>query len=245
MTCVPVQEPPTHTYESHLFVPVHAVGGESGTVVGFEHIPVVVTHEPAMWHASAAPGQLLGFEPAQTPAWHAYVCKHLFACVASEHGVPHTPQFALSTCRLMQAADAPLPQRCKGLAQLPTQLVPEQVTVPFAGLGGHAAQFPLHCSVPTGQFEQTPPLQLLPVGQMLPHVPQFFLSVAVLVSQPVPGFLSQSAMGALHMGVPHLPFTHPSTPPVMLQGSPHPPQLATLVSVLTSQPFAGFLSQSA
>jgi hypothetical protein len=137
------------------------------------------------------------------------------------------------------------------LGQVAAQVVPMHASVPFAGAAGQAAHVPPtpfmlpQRSVPAAQLLHTPPVQLVPVGQTWPQAPQLFLSVEVLTSQPSAAFLSQSAFGALHTGFVHLPPTQPSTPPVMLHGIPQPPQLATLVFVLTSQPLAAFLSQSA
>jgi hypothetical protein len=125
------------------------------------------------------------------------------------------------------------------------------VSVPFAGAAGHVAHVPPlpftlpQRIVPEPQTVHMPPVQLVPVAQTLPQPPQLFLSVWVLTSQPFAALPSQLAIGALQMGSVHLPPTHPSTPPVMLHAVPHAPQFPTFVFVSTSQPFAGFLSQSA
>ncbi len=37
--------------------------------MGFEHVPVAVSHVPAMWHWSDAV-QVTGFEPVHVPFWH-------------------------------------------------------------------------------------------------------------------------------------------------------------------------------
>lgn len=64
------------------------------------------------------------------------------------------------------------------------------------------------------------------------------------VSQPLLVFPSQSAKPALHVGE-HAPETHAVWPFGLVQALPQPPQLLTLWSRLTSQPFAGLVSQSA
>jgi hypothetical protein len=174
----------------------------------------------------------------------------LLLCVASEQDVPHAPQLPLSVPLVLTQAPPQSVGRV-ALGQLATQAVPEQTSVPFVGAAGQAAHVPPtpftlpQRSVPAAQLLQTPPVQLVPVGQTWPQLPQLLLSVEVLTSQPVAGFLSQSALGALQTGFVHLPPTHPSTPPVMLHGIPQPPQLPTLVFVLISHPFAALLSQSA
>lgn len=49
----------------------------------------------------------------------------------------------------------------------------------------------------------------------------------------------------MHTGALHTPATQASVPPLMLQWAPQAPQLAGSVAVWVSQPFAGFVSQSA
>ena len=51
---------------------------------GFEHVPVAVSHVPALWHWSLAV-QLTGLLPAHVPAWHVSVCVHAFP---SLHAAP-------------------------------------------------------------------------------------------------------------------------------------------------------------
>jgi hypothetical protein len=81
---------------------------------------------------------------------------------------------------------------------------------------------------------------------MLPHVPQLLTSVCVLVSQPsVRALLLQSAKPGWQWAA--------QSPPaqvgdvwLLLQATPHPPQLATSVAVLISQPsVCALLLQSA
>jgi hypothetical protein len=102
----------------------------------------------------------------------------------------------------------------------------------------------LQSIVPAGQLVHWLPLQLVPFGQTWPQLPQLFLSVDVLISQPLAALPSQLAIGALHTGCEHWPLTHVSVPPVMLQACPQEPQLATSVSMLVSQPLLATPSQS-
>lgn len=74
-----------------------------------------------------------------------------------------------------------------------------------------------------------PPLQVPPV-QVRPHAPQF-VAVLVLVSQPLPMLLSQSAKPVLQ-AIPHTPLVQPGRPlaKVPLQTTPQPPQFAGSVA---------------
>lgn len=51
---------------------------------GFEHVPVLGLHVPALWHWSSAV-HVTGFDPVQTPVWHVSVCVH---ALPSLHVVP-------------------------------------------------------------------------------------------------------------------------------------------------------------
>jgi hypothetical protein len=233
----------SHLFEPEHWVPVNAIWGG--------HAPLAGRQPPAVWHESLAGGHWTGFDPVQTPPWQVYVCSHLLPCVAREQGAAHWPQLPSSVFRLTHA----VPQRFGrvALGQVAWQvLVAVHVSVPFAGAAvahvAHVPPLPLTLPqriVPGPQVVQMPAVQLVPIAQTLPQPPQLFLSVWVSTSQPFAALLSQLAIGALHMGSLHLPPTHPSTPPVMLHGCPQAPQFPTFVLVSISQPFAGFLSQSA
>jgi hypothetical protein len=69
--------------------------------------------------------------------------------------------------------------------------------------------------------------------------------VRVSVSQPLAGFMSQSAKPALHDPTVHTPMTHVAVALTSEHARPHIPQWSTLTRVSTSQPLAGFMSQSA
>ena len=77
--------------------------------------------------------------------------------------------------------------------------------------------------------------------QALPHAPQCMRLVLVLVSQPLPGFESQSPAPAGHVPTAQLPATQIAPAPVHVR--PQTPQLVTLVSRWTSQPLPGAMSQ--
>jgi hypothetical protein len=64
---VPVQTPPMHAYESHLFGPLHAA--LSAFTVWAAHVPVPGLHEPATWQSSVAGGHMTGLDPVHIPAW--------------------------------------------------------------------------------------------------------------------------------------------------------------------------------
>jgi hypothetical protein len=78
----PVQTPDWHASLCvHAFPSLHAV---PFAAVGFEHVPVPGSHDPATWHASDAV-QVRGVPPAQVPLWHASPSVH---ALPSVHAVP-------------------------------------------------------------------------------------------------------------------------------------------------------------
>jgi hypothetical protein len=85
-----------------------------------------------------------------------------------------------------------------------------------------------------------------PVGarHALPQRPQWATAVLVLASQPLAVFMSQSAKPALHMSE-HIPALHVGVPLAPVHALPQRPQCMALELVSTSQPLAGFMSQSA
>jgi hypothetical protein len=170
----------------------------------------------------------------------------LSGAVAVLQLMPQLPQLPLSVWVLTQTVLFPLPQSFGRLPllQVATQLAPEHAKVPFAGDVGQVAHALLQSIVPAAQLVHMLPLQLVPVGQTWPQLPQLFLSSDVLISQPLAALPSQLAIGALHVGCEHVPLTHVSVPPVMLQTCPHEPQLLTSVLMLVSQPLLATPSQS-
>src|SRR5205809_5729991 len=55
---------------------------------------------------------------------------------------------------------------------------------------------------------QTPPKQLLPCGQAIPHAVQLLLPDVTSISQPLAGLLSQSPQPARQPSITHMLFTH-------------------------------------
>src|SRR5437870_3146787 len=82
--------------------------------------------------------------------------------------------------------------------------------------------------------------------QTLPHTPQLFLSLVVLISQPFGYCLSQSAKPLLQVATAHAPLAHAvdATLAVFGHALPHMPHLLGSLLVLDSQPLAYFISQS-
>jgi hypothetical protein len=131
--------------------------------------------------------------------------------------LPQPPQFCgLLVMLISQPSDGTPLQFAKPELQLDTVQEPlEQAGVPFGAL------------------------------QLLPQPPQLFTLVLVLISQPFAGLPSQFAKPELQLATAQLPATQAGVPLGMLQTLPQPPQLETLLPMLTSQPFAAMPSQSA
>src|SRR5258708_7181600 len=89
-----------------------------------------------------------------------------------------------------------------------------------------------------------PPAQAWPLGHLVPQTPQLLASVPVLISQPSPATLLQSAKPALQTTV-QTPAAQVGVVLARLQTLPQPPQLAMSVWVPVSQPSAAIMSQSA
>jgi hypothetical protein len=81
-------------------------------------------------------------------------------------------------------------------------------------------------------------------AQTAPQPPQAFTLFVVAVSHPFATLLSQLPKPAAHM-IEQAPPEHDGAPFWPLHWFPHPPQLAVLTAVLTSQPFTLLMSQSA
>ena len=107
------------------------------------------------------------------------------------------------------------------------------VEQPAAGFE-HAAKPLLHVGA------QVPPMQLVPLAfcvlHCTPQAPQLTGSVAVGVSQPLPGLLSQSARLAVHTGAHTLPTQLLLLVKLSAHALPQAPQLALLLRVSLSQP---------
>src|SRR4051794_17093944 len=82
-------------------------------------------------------------------------------------------------------------------------------------------------------------------GQALPQPPQFMMSVATLISQPLAGTLSQSEEPCEQLMITHAPIAHACTLLAPLQLRPQAPQFFGSAAVEISQPLIARLSQSA
>jgi hypothetical protein len=88
-------------------------------------------------------------------------------------------------------------------------------------------------------------MHVAPAAHARPHIPQCSALVFVLTSQPFAALMSQFAKPALQLSA-HIPAAHVAVAfAAAAHATPHVPQLATLVLVLTSQPFAALMSQFA
>jgi hypothetical protein len=75
VTAVPPHTPPVQTsFVVQALPSLHAV---PSVAEGFEHMPVLGLHVPAMWHWSLAP-QTTGLDPVHAPPWQAYAWKQTF-----------------------------------------------------------------------------------------------------------------------------------------------------------------------
>jgi hypothetical protein len=81
-------------------------------------------------------------------------------------------------------------------------------------------QFPLHDELPVGQA-QTPVVQLAPLPQTVPHVPQFVLSDLVSTHAPLHDVSAVLPPSPAHVAA-HVPLLHTGVAP--LQTVPHVPQ---------------------
>ena len=82
-------------------------------------------------------------------------------------------------------------------------------------------------------------------AQLFPQEPQLFRLLVRFTSQPSPAALLQFPKPALQAAIAHMPAAHIGVPLGAKHGMPQPPQLATEVRVLISQPSMGLLLQSA
>jgi hypothetical protein len=113
------------------------------------------------------------------------------------------------------------------------------VSHPFCRLPSQLANPGLHVGAQLPATHVAPPFAFV---HACPHAPQCAVVVDVLVSQPFaakPSQLPKPAAQAME----HAPSAQPGVPFTVEQARPHPPQCATLVSVLISQPFAAVASQ--
>lgn len=103
---------------------------------------------------------------------------------------------------------------------------------------------PLQLCCPDGQAH-TEFWQVIPPVHTLPHPPQFIESLVVLISQPLPGFPSQSTKPVLQALIAHADALQTAVAFCKTHLFPQLMQLATSLVVLTSQPSPAILLQSA
>lgn len=89
-----MQAPAWHVSDCvHALPSLHVV---PSAFAGFEHVPVAVSHVPALWHGSPA-AHATGFAPVHAPAWQVSVCVHalpsLHVVPSAFEGFEHTPLF--------------------------------------------------------------------------------------------------------------------------------------------------------
>lgn len=75
VTAVPAEQTPA----MHTSAPLHRSPSSHGVpsaAFGFEHVPVVGSHVPALWHGPLAV-QITGFAPVHAPATHVSLCVQL------------------------------------------------------------------------------------------------------------------------------------------------------------------------
>jgi hypothetical protein len=91
---------------------------------------------------------------------------------------------------------------------------------------------------------QAPAEQTCPLGQAVPHAPQFIAEVLVSVSQPLAALRSQSAKPRRHAPIAHAPIAHVASALANEHTRPQPPQFEASARRSSSQPLPGSRSQS-
>jgi hypothetical protein len=114
------------------------------------------------------------------------------------------------------------------------------VSQPFAVLASQSLNPELQLGVQFPLRQLVVPLAFV---QVAPQVPQLVALVLMLVSQPLLGLPSQSAVPAAHTGT-QAPLTQLVTPLALMHFTPQPPQLFGSLAVTVSQPFLVLPSQS-
>jgi hypothetical protein len=115
------------------------------------------------------------------------------------------------------------------------------VSQPLFGLPSQLEKPPAQIGAQVPDTQLVVPLVLV---HLVPHEPQLLTFALVLVSQPLFGLPSQSAVPAVQIGA-HAPATQLVVPLTFVHCTPQTPQLLRLVSRLVSQPLTAFASQLA
>jgi hypothetical protein len=188
------------------------------------HAPAEQPHVASLPHLIPQPPQLAGF-------------------VEMLVSQPFAPALSQSPRPAAHATHIPPEQNCDAehVIPQPPQLFPlfeVFVSQPFA-------MFPSQSADPMGHASVHVPLtQILPALQGELHPPQCWPDELVLTSHPLARLPSQFAKPGLQPPKVHTPPGHASLAFTKSHGTPQPPQLATVV-VLVSQPLFGFASQLA
>ncbi len=187
--------------------------------------PQTVPHAP-QWAAlvSKPVSHPFAVMPSQSPKPAVHAVAHapvthvavVFGVPSPGHMRPHAPQLRGSLCNCASQPFTALPsQFAKPALQAARSHAPAaQRPTPFAG--AHAR----------------------------PHAPQFAVLLVGSVSQPFEGSPSQFANPVVHAPITHDPVEHAAPAWAKAHAFPHIPQLARLLRVSASQPFAGLPSQS-
>jgi hypothetical protein len=115
------------------------------------------------------------------------------------------------------------------------------VSHPLTGLPSQLAKPAAHTGAQVPEMQLVVPFELV---HCVPQEPQLLALVLTLVSHPLFGLPSQSAVPAEQLGS-HTPATQAVVPFAFVHVTPHAPQLPVLVFVFVSQPLVALPSQLA
>jgi hypothetical protein len=221
---------------SHTFDPVHTVPFD---FEGFVHIPVVMSHVPAVWHWSLAEQETA--VPPHTPPVQTSVVVHLLPSLhvvpLAAAGLEHTPFVQVPATWHWSLAAHAWPHEPQLFGSV--FVFASQPLAPFMSqsCSGGVQTRPPH--VPLAH-DSMPPATV----HACPQVPQLLGSAAVWSSQPSAFIMLQSPQPVVH-AMAHVPLAHEAVPFAVPHFFLHAPQLLVSVFVLTSQPLAFVMSQSA
>jgi hypothetical protein len=157
------------------------------------------------------------------------------AMLAPQTRPPHVPPEHPWVPPAMLHACPQAPQLCESVAVC--------VSHPLAAFESQSMKPAVHAMIAHAPPEHAS--VAFAVLHLLPHEPQLFVSDPVLVSHPLAALMSQSMKPEAHDMTEHADDEQASVAWLVLHALPHPLQFAESLDVLTSQPLAGFLSQSA
>jgi len=227
------------------------------------HAPQFVSDVSAVSQPLASIPSQLPYPGLQVTIWQLPV-PQLAVALAREHPTPQPPQLASEVSAVSQPFSAFMSQLPNPVLHAPsTQLPVAQLAVAFARAQAtpHVPQFAVvvrGASQPFAAFmSQLPnpalhaPSTQLPVAQLevafervhdVPQVPQL-AAVVSGASHPLAAARSQFPKPALQLSSAQLPVEQLAVALARAHGTPHAPQLASVVSG-ASQPFADIVSQS-